>query len=498
MAFGFGFKKGFSLAGGSNLISYLLNAIGFATKSPQQSFSGPTAYLALDHENVLRDFGGAVNADGTDVSAVPGSRLSGGVIYDDDGSSNDLHPYVMKSGVRDYQFYAPHATSTAYAVGARVWAEASDGIRRWYYIDTGDDGTSGGSAPTFPTSGTVVDGTATWTYGGKYTLRGQKIEGSLTNKCTCVKANPIDTTNLTKSGDAAATLTVVDDSTALAAAGLDGVCNGNVYKLDNSAGSAIAYAQVGGTTVNTNPHSLLMYGRVSVGTLKAVDGGSGAVWDTTTSTTYVKMGNDGFTPANTGTKLFLDASAGSVVYFILPGLYESSFAPAAPIVDPDNDTAATVSRSAVDIPIPTAGITAAEGAGRIICTPLASGQSGKVLADYTDANNWLSVDATATTITLNKRVSGTTYTAPKTITHDTDQLIVDWKYDSSGMSINAFEVGATAGSAGTDPDTTAAVLSGTTQVGASNDANHFHATYEKAMLFRNSTQATNELSDWSL
>jgi len=78
-----------------------------------------------------------------------------------------------------------------------------------------------------------------------------------TNKVTVYNANPdASLTNAVKTGDAAATLTRVLDTTALAAAGLSAVAtSGYVFKLDNSAGSTTAIATFNGLTGNTNPHT---------------------------------------------------------------------------------------------------------------------------------------------------------------------------------------------------------------------------------------------------
>lgn len=82
------------------------------------------------------------------------------------------------------------------------------------------------------------------------------------NKCLNHNANPTDLTGLYTGGDAAAVLSVVDDSAALAAAGLSGICtSGMVYKLDNSAGTGAAQAIVNGFAGTANQHTLSGYFR---------------------------------------------------------------------------------------------------------------------------------------------------------------------------------------------------------------------------------------------
>ncbi len=478
------------------LTGYLLNALGFNAVQSPQTLTAPDVNLAYDFEGKLQDYGGAVNSDGILVAPVPGSRLSAGVVYDTDDSGNQLQPYLT-GGVKDYQFYPLHAVSTAYAEGVRVSAVADDGLKH-YFESSG--GTSGGSAPTFPASGTVVDNDITWTELGLHTMSGQQIQGAITNKTTCVKANPADTTNLIKSGDAAATLTVVDDTAELTAAGLIEVCtNGDVYKLDNSGGSADAYATMGGSTGGTTEHTGSIHARGSGDwrfgytnqswdefvPLSAIAGSYQRYSGTASPTASVPMG--------------VRTTAGSIVYFILPGLYEIAVAPPAPVIG--NDTAAAQTMSAVNDVVATSstGITAEEGAGRIIVTPLEAGQTGKAFSSYTDADNQLSVDCAATAVTLNKEIATTIHTASKSYTHAADeQVVIDWSYGSGGMSVNAFVVGSTAGAAGTDADTSDAVLGTTVQVGAANNADHFRATYDSVKFFKNAAEAADKLEDWSL
>ena len=150
------------------------------------------------------------------------------------------------------------------------------------------------------------------------------LEGSATNKCTCAKSNPQDLTNITKSGDVAAVLSVVNDAAALAAAGLSAF-GPNVYKLDNSAGTTNAYAICSGVTGNANAHSLSVFARGSGSiTLTWVGSGVNAVtWAGTDGYLRKKIENSvsGYDPASTE-RLTVKALPGSIVYFTLPQLEE--------------------------------------------------------------------------------------------------------------------------------------------------------------------------------
>ncbi|MFC0633307.1 hypothetical protein [Brevundimonas balnearis] len=117
------------------------------------------------------------------------------------------------------------------------------------------------------------------------TDRGLALEPERTNKVTVHNANPTDLTGVSVAGDPAATLTLVNDAAALAAAGLSGLCtSGEVWRLDNSAGSAVAYASfTGGTAGNSSNHSISA----------CIRGGSGAL-GSSISTTGVSTGGTTF------------------------------------------------------------------------------------------------------------------------------------------------------------------------------------------------------------
>jgi len=149
-----------------------------------------------------------------------------------------------------------------------------------------------------------------------------------TNKCTNYNAAPTDLTNVSKSGDAAATLTVVDDTAALRAAGFGalidaGKMNGKVYKLDNSAGSTSAFARPGGLTGNTNTHSCSAFVR-GTGSGQVRLSGAGDV-DTPFTAAYIRRSAASAPPDGTR-DLLVRAAAGAVVYFILNQLEEKTYA----------------------------------------------------------------------------------------------------------------------------------------------------------------------------
>ncbi|MEQ9518640.1 MAG: hypothetical protein RLN89_04290 [Parvibaculum sp.] len=175
------------------------------------------------------------------------------------------------------------------------------------------------------------------------TSEGLHVYGAATNKCTNFCANPTDLTNISKSGDAASTLTVVDDATALMTAGLSNICSsGKVYKLDNSAGVTSALAIVDGETGSTGQHAVSAYMR-GTGAARlsfSVTGGNAA---SALTSSYVRRT---FTnsPLTATDKMRVVAEPGTVVFFVLNQLEEGGRA-TPPIV-----TAGTATPRAACVP----------------------------------------------------------------------------------------------------------------------------------------------------
>ena len=226
------------------------------------------------------------------------------------------------------------------------------------------------------------------------------VQPAYTNKIVCRKKNPVDLTNVTKTGDAAAVLSVVDDMAALTAAGLHTTCtSGKVYKLNNSLGVATATADLGGPTVNTNKHSLKVYIRATAGTgfirlTSTVSGNSVA------SSGYTISEIVNVTPAGNNLLSVL-APAGSVIYFILPQLVGSSYhMPFAAAADDAlssvsvPSTAATSSNNGLAIPLSAAMTAALSAGGRFTAAALV--YMGVSSAEVTADTNILAVNNNVT------------------------------------------------------------------------------------------------------
>lgn len=152
------------------------------------------------------------------------------------------------------------------------------------------------------------------------------IEGAITNKSTNYNANPTATTGFTTSGDAAGVLSVVDDSAALAAAGLDQICtSGKVYKADNAAGSGSFTVTFPGNVGNTNKHSVSLYVR-SEGTGQVCRLYLGQDMLAINEGPWTRHRLENQTPDGTTRKITLLVDAHETVYFILNQLEENTFA----------------------------------------------------------------------------------------------------------------------------------------------------------------------------
>lgn len=175
----------------------------------------------------------------------------------------------------------------------------------------------------------VASGTPRFDHDAQGNPLGLLIEGAVTNKCTNTNVNPTATTNMVKGGDAASTLTVVDDSAALAAAKLDAICtNGMVFRLDNSAGTGTAFVDIGGQVGNTNPHTFSVWARGNSGAI-------GALTRTGTGANSINMSGGipyqryvlaNETPNISAVQIRIRANAGKVVWFVLNQLEELPFA----------------------------------------------------------------------------------------------------------------------------------------------------------------------------
>ena len=169
------------------------------------------------------------------------------------------------------------------------------------------------------------------------------IEPATTNRVTLASnANPAATTGVTLSGDAAATLTLVDDVAELELAGLAEICtSGKVYKLDNSA--AVAATQA--TVTTNNSYSIGQY----VVSFWVRGSGNGRIRNSAMvpsysalPTHYERWSFQNAATAVSSSAARVQADVGAILYFILPQ-FEIGTEPTSPII-----TAGAIATRAAD------------------------------------------------------------------------------------------------------------------------------------------------------
>ncbi|MAZ75789.1 MAG: hypothetical protein CMH31_00620, partial [Micavibrio sp.] len=153
---------------------------------------------------------------------------------------------------------------------------------------------------------------------------GLMIEPALSNKCKNHNVNPIDTSGIITSGDANGVLSIVNDTTEIANAGLDLLCtNGNVYKADNTLGTTSFTLYIDGKVGNTNPHTLSAYVRSpsSTGRVCRFYVGGGTM-NIDGDQAWQRYAYENEAPNSTGRKFTIIVDPGKELYFILNQLEE--------------------------------------------------------------------------------------------------------------------------------------------------------------------------------
>jgi len=344
------------------------------------------------------------------------------------------------------------------------------------------------------TVGTLVSGAAN-TVGAKYLITGtltftaddtgkEAIDyiGTKAYHDGTAFQNPI--VGMTLSGATQAVLSIVDDSTAISAAGLSGMVNGGkVYKLDNSLGIAVARLHIAGSVGNLNPHNAGVRYRAT-GNLLLRDGWTATTWSAaSTSATYIqKVSQAAIIPGNTGTVMMLEATVGAVAYFILPQLEEQSVA-----TSPILTAGATATRAATVLSIPTASnIQVAPSRLEFRWTPSFATTvtigTQCLWSSYTDANNELSILFTGTSLIFRKRVAGTNYdaTIAATATAGVTKYIAAKVLADNSTQITVDDVAGTANS-----NTTAPIIGTTMEIGSLNGASQTVGNIQMVRTFNN-------------
>jgi len=232
---------------------------------------------------------------------------------------------------------------------------------------------------------------------------GRLNEPAMTNKCTCRKSNPTDTTGVTGAGGA--TVTRVLDTDALTAGGYQDICTTFYdYELSIPQNGTISMA---GAVANLNKHSLSLDMRLVSG-IGVQLGLTGQTSDVTLTAAFSRQKKENLTPLAitdviTITNLNADTA---VVRCILPGLEESTFCTSR--IAPAADTAAAQTRQASVVSASTSGVfpmvsaSAAQNfAIYMRVVPDGTEQTGKyLLYSALDPNNRLRISSLATSVIL--------------------------------------------------------------------------------------------------
>lgn len=176
---------------------------------------------------------------------------------------------------------------------------------------------------------------------------GLLVESSSTNKLAVRNASPVDLSQVQKSGDAASVLTLFDDSAIISTSSVAALCSGMVFRLDNSAGVALAAITILPGQGNSNAHTRSAF----------VRGGSGGIgfnvatrtqFGPSTSYRQVENPNNLAGIGTSDTRVYADA--GQVIYVILPMLEERTSASSPIITTGSPATRAADTLTILDIP----------------------------------------------------------------------------------------------------------------------------------------------------
>ena len=265
------------------------------------------------------------------------------------------------------------------------------------------------------------------------TFLGMLVEPAMTNKCTCRKSNPTDTTGVTGAGGA--TVTRVLDTAALTEGGYQGICTTFYdYELSIPQNGTISIA---GAVANLNKHSVSLDMRLVSGTGVQL-GLTGQTSNVTLTAAFSRQKKENLTPLAitdviTITNLNADTA---VVRCILPGLEQSAFCTSR--IAPAADTAAAQTRAASVVSASTSGVFPSSGQDFAVfmrVVPGATGQGIKYYFSYTkdSSNQFAFLDNTYRGII--KQISGTAETTYTGLAVQIDVPIeIIMVQTSSGMS----------------------------------------------------------------
>ena len=242
------------------------------------------------------------------------------------------------------------------------------------------------------------------------------VNPTKTNKCTCRKINPTDTTNVNVF--AGSSKAIVSDSAALSAAGKSAVCtSGNVYELTIPQNGYVTFS---GATGNTNKHSVSCDVRLVSGTAVNMGlSGTGGSSPVVLSAEYSRVCTTNITPTDAARVMQFSNTSGdtAVIRCILPQLEEGAFCTAPIITAADPLAPITRTGTAITKPTADAGVLNQNVAFYMRFSMMSAGQDAKFWSSYTDANNCLCLETMAAALLLKKIVAGVTTSVSLTHSH---------------------------------------------------------------------------------
>ena len=186
-------------------------------------------------------------------------------------------------------------------------------------------------------------------------LLGLLIEPSRSNKLTMYTANTLSVSGIIKGSNTS--ITIVNDASELASAGLGSLCGDeNVYKMI-STDSNTHWCVLPGSFGNTNAHSASIFVRTSGSGLMHLEESGGLIGSSNFSnlTEYTRLNWENFTPTDAAKSLAIVADSTLEVYFILPQLEEGSFT-TSPILNNGSETVRALDIYSAHIPFNTHGV----------------------------------------------------------------------------------------------------------------------------------------------
>lgn len=319
--------KRFGGVRGTEMLSALSAGGPFTSVGNWTTTSGNSSLAVVNGEIAVT----TVGTGSTWSARVPGIVLTAGIAYEFMVTLRASD--VLFAGGVKMSLYNETASSSAYGAGAlpslsnttfRVIFTPTTNMNVSLIVDRSTANSADNGKIIYIVSASVKPFIGS--HASQATTTARPLLSARVNKCLNYNANPTDLTGVTftNATNGLATATIVDDTAALAAAGLSGqATSGKVYRIDNSVGNSSAYLVASGSVGNVSPHTVSAYGRLISGSLVRVELQGGAGGTTSANAAYTKISTT-VTPDTTARGLVMLVPAGAVGHFILNQLEEGN------------------------------------------------------------------------------------------------------------------------------------------------------------------------------